>query len=297
MPPEKPLAEMTPAELFDEINADGSNFSDKASRARVAGLEALRRLQAEVVPREQLETPEAFASTIYGDFDANALSFGENFLAKVAARVTARDELIRAEGRERIAALEAYDELRRHRVSVGLAQQGLHMARAACEALGLDFEDTAPVDITDRVASLEAQLATAREGALREVLADLQRYDDELLAEALIGAANPGASTRARERSVVLACMQRLRKLLTSPPPRVDGWIPAFPVERLASGRYAVLLECGDCDVAELNDLGWRTLHGFKLKGQHTPILCCGPLPDLPDSMPPSQPDAGTESK
>jgi hypothetical protein len=46
MPPEKPLREMTPAELFDEINADGSNFSDKASRARMAGLEALRRLQA-----------------------------------------------------------------------------------------------------------------------------------------------------------------------------------------------------------------------------------------------------------
>jgi hypothetical protein len=46
MPPEKPLREMTPAELFDEITADGSNFSDKASRARMAGLEALRRLQA-----------------------------------------------------------------------------------------------------------------------------------------------------------------------------------------------------------------------------------------------------------
>jgi hypothetical protein len=54
--PEKAPAEMTPAELFDEITADGSNFSDKASRARAAGLEALRRLQGHAERIRELET-------------------------------------------------------------------------------------------------------------------------------------------------------------------------------------------------------------------------------------------------
>lgn len=66
--------------------------------------------------------------------------------------VGAFDELLR-----RYCALEAYEELRADKISVGLAQQGLHMARAACKALGQSFEETAPVDITERIAALEAE--------------------------------------------------------------------------------------------------------------------------------------------
>lgn len=40
-----------------------------------------------------------------------------------------------------------YEELRLSGISVGYAQQRIHMAKAACEALGLDEENTSPNDI------------------------------------------------------------------------------------------------------------------------------------------------------
>ncbi len=56
--------------------------------------------------------------------------------------------------------LQAYGELRRQGISVGGAQQAWYMAHATCDALGLDYEETAPCDITAAVAaraSLEGQ--------------------------------------------------------------------------------------------------------------------------------------------
>lgn len=53
--------------------------------------------------------------------------------------------------------LRPYDELRRHGISVGGAQQAKHMAVAACEALGLDYDDTAPVDIADAILKLKSE--------------------------------------------------------------------------------------------------------------------------------------------
>ena len=50
--------------------------------------------------------------------------------------------------------LEEYAELIRDGISVGAAQQATHMAKAACEALGLDYDDASPADITEAVRRL-----------------------------------------------------------------------------------------------------------------------------------------------
>lgn len=47
--------------------------------------------------------------------------------------------------------LRPYAELKRGGITTGGAQQAWHMAHAACEALGLDYDDTAPVDIADAI--------------------------------------------------------------------------------------------------------------------------------------------------
>lgn len=60
--------------------------------------------------------------------------------------------------------LQAYDELRRGGISVGAAQQATHMAKAACEALRLDYDETAPADITAAVRALE------QDGAYKSLL-------------------------------------------------------------------------------------------------------------------------------
>ena len=64
--------------------------------------------------------------------------------------------------------LQAYDELRRQGISVGAAQQATHMAKAACEALGLNYDDTAPADIT-------AAVRTREEAAYQRALLDTLR--------------------------------------------------------------------------------------------------------------------------
>lgn len=72
----------------------------------------------------------------------------------------------------------------------------------------------------ERIASLEAQLASAREEALREVLRDLQQFADSFLAEARkaeISGRYDQFSEHARSRALVQTCAQRVRKLL--PPP------------------------------------------------------------------------------
>jgi hypothetical protein len=56
---------------------------------------------------------------------------------------------------EKVLEQQDYDELRRDGISVGAAQQATHMARAACEALRLSYDDTAPADITAAVRALE----------------------------------------------------------------------------------------------------------------------------------------------
>jgi hypothetical protein len=251
------------------------------------------------------ETAEPIIDTFLEDlFDAvNVDGLDESDWAharhRLAQRDATRDELIRAEGRERIAELEAYDELRRHRVSVGLAQQGLHMARAACEALGLDFEDTAPVDIAERIASLEAQLATAREenaawqAKAKSIADSLQEYVDTVskqlatareavLKEAMAaiealdivqGRKNEYEVGQQRGLDVALDAVEAL---LTSPPPRVDGWIPVGP-DSPPRKQGDVLLY----------------VHGMVVHGHSAAIDEATHWQPLP--APPSQPDAGTE--
>lgn len=112
---------------------------------------------------DDIETPNQFASTIIaGHLQAEWL-------------IEQRDAAIREQERAASEGLRPYDELRRQRISVGLAQQGLRMARAACEALGLPFEETAPVDLTERITELlsieEQRTQTLTQGTER---ADLE---------------------------------------------------------------------------------------------------------------------------
>lgn len=149
--------------------------------------------------------------------------------AELAIRADEREPLeSRArELEERLAKLSLYDELRRQGISVGLAQQGLHMARATCEALGLDFETTAPVDITERIqrqdariASLEAQLASAREEALREAdQAITKRIEAEEAREAKMP---PGESESVVQSAAICGLEWARHELMALLPPPAD---------------------------------------------------------------------------
>lgn len=177
--------------------------------------------------------------------------------AELAIRADEREPLeSRArELEERLAKLSLYDELRRQGISVGLAQQGLHMARATCEALGLDFETTAPVDITERIQrqdariasleaqlegmtgerdaervisqeweskayKLEAQLASAREEALREAdQAITKRIEAEEAREAKMP---PGESESVVQSAAICGLEWARHELMALLPPPAD---------------------------------------------------------------------------
>jgi hypothetical protein len=80
-----------------------------------------------------------------------------------------------------------------------------------------DSGDSSSFDREKCAELIESDRAPVREAALREALANLQQYADSFLVEARkaeLSGRYDRFSDHARERALVQACMQRLRKLL-----------------------------------------------------------------------------------
>jgi hypothetical protein len=271
------------------------------------------------------ETPGAFAQTLTIKFGLPVARIDELF-----DLITARDEFIRAEGRERIAELEAALEKAQWTAEYLAGYQAdLAAIDRALDAVNAphDPEDGASLSpkrirlMGERIASLEAKLAT-REGAAKEALREAALVCERR--------ANSAHSWTAREvlrlASDEIAKLQ-VSALLTSPsprgcscdspavglhdvacplneaPPRVDGWVPVS--ERLPPNGRTVLAfgyVTPYCRMLE-NSRPERAV-AFKFEGEKhfrvgldsmralywAPILA---EPELP--APPSRPDAETE--
>jgi uncharacterized protein YbjQ (UPF0145 family) len=181
------------------------------------------------------ETAEAFAQTLTIKFGLPVARIDELF-----DLITDRDELIRAEGREAVK-LEA-----------------LRQGNALSDMLQAAQQ---------RIASLESQLATARERALKEAVAAIEALD------IVQGRKNEYENGQQRGLDTALDAVEAL---LTSPPPRVDGWIPVGP-DSPPRKQGDVLLY----------------VHGMVVHGHSAAIDEATHWQPLP--APPSQPDAGTE--
>jgi hypothetical protein len=233
------------------------------------------------------ETAEDFASRVYATVDEEQVPLS---LRLLTALITERDELIRAEGRERIAELEGK----------------------------VRWFEAAQRETGDRITSLEAQLATAREGALREAIAVVRKaarddgaeYDRHLNEHTRRGSDFDTLATIRHEKSVAghayadverklglwldQSTSARLQAQSTSPPPRVDGWIPVS--ERVPPNSTPVQVVCNG--IVQL--VPWRYIRqnavwvcAVEVDGDTEAgpdgFECWQPLP-----APPSQPDDGT---
>jgi hypothetical protein len=228
------------------------------------------------------ETAEAFAERVYVLFG----SIADGKMARAAALITERDALRDDAYEERIRELEA-------------------------DLAGLSRRWKGRVNSYEqRIASLEAQLATARAETLREAIAAVEEEIDEgteRYAE---------AHERGYDASILSASQNQcaglryakgaVEKLLTSPPPRVDGWIP-FP-------SIDVAWTPGEIPPLDVPVLGWnlygKHAHRVTLRedgdGYHWWCDEVDEALDLDEEHgpwishwrriePPTQPDAGTE--
>jgi hypothetical protein len=241
------------------------------------------------------ETAEAFTLRIAMTMATLQVVDEDQMAFALAALIAERDELIRAEARERIAAAEnsaastkaTLDELheyvaqmcehfgdtreeipcdawrlRDHVVRAVAAREELVERAELAETSAGEWEDWAlehcdpsrdesiddeklRVLINDRIASLEAQLATAREVALRATVLAVESLHVE-----------PSVTPEAFKERVLFTLRSFVAYYpdaaarndagydesapLTSPPPRVDGWIPVG--ERLPEPGASVLV-------------------------------------------------------
>jgi hypothetical protein len=208
------------------------------------------------------ETAEAFAQTLTIKFGLPVARIDELF-----DLITDRDELIRAEGREAVK-LEA-----------------LRQGNALSDMLQAAQQ---------RIASLESQLATARERALKEAVAAIEALD------IVQGRKNEYENGQQRGLDTALDAVEAL---LTSPPPRVDGWIPVTPETMPPHGRTVLAFGYVTPYGYNLERSQPERAVAFKFEDEATfrvgldrmralfwiPILG---EPELP--APPSQPTAGT---